>query len=66
MSVAVPDVDGDVLSGLSIRELIRELARIEEQRWLSDVDGDRTRRLEEAIVVELRRRGRHRAEDTAA
>jgi hypothetical protein len=66
VSVAAPDVDGDVLSGLSIRELIRELARIEEERWLSEVDGDRTRGLEEAIVVELRRRGRQPAEDTAA
>ncbi|GAB3881161.1 hypothetical protein [Terrabacter terrigena] len=66
MSVAAPGLDDGVLTGLSIRELIRELARLEEERWLSEVDGDRTRRLEEAIVVELRRRGRQPAEDTAA
>jgi hypothetical protein len=63
--VAAPDVDDDVLSALSIRELIRELARIEEQQWVPEADVERTRRLEEAIVVELRRRGRQ-AEDTAA
>ena len=65
MTVAAPDVDDDVLSALSIRKLIRELARIEEQRWVPEADVERTRRLEEAIVVELRRRGRQ-AEDTAA
>ena len=64
--LAAAEVDGDALSGMSIRELIRELAQIEDRRGRSHADVERTRRLEDAIIVALRRRGRPQAEDTAA